>query len=446
MLTNELDRCSMNARKKPSDLKAQLVLLLISSILFLPVMSWGASIEEWDINRVVEIGLAYSPKLTGAQQTVKGAEARVEQSLSSYYPSLALQMDYTRLQGTSSSNANPFALSNGARDFYTSSFVLSQNIYDFGRRKYRVEASRYDVKTLQWDFRDVRLAVIDAIKESYYGVLLADRTIKVRQDDLERTKEHLRQAETFFKVGTRPKIDVTQAEVAVITAQKALLQAQNDARVGRVVLLQNMGLGSAPVFSLKDDLEVGRVNWQLEDLKKETLRNNPILNRLQSAISSTEAQEKLAQSDYWPFLDGTANYGWTGSSYPPSDSTWNFGVQLTFPLFAGFQTRGKVSEARALLGQAKATFDEQTLEVLGNLENQYLSLLLAEKQIEVATEALRSARENFSLSTGRYKAGVGTMLEVSDAQVSLAQSETDHIQALFNYKIACFRLERIVGR
>lgn len=401
--------------------------------------------EEWDLNQVLDIGLKQSPRLTGAREAVKGGEARVEQKFASYYPSLNLNSDYTRFKSASSRTAGPFAVSTGPSDLYTTSFDASQDIYDFGRRKYRVAASRYDVRGLQWDFRDVRLAVIDDLKEAYYGVLAVDRTVKVRQDDVTRRQEHLRQAETFLKVGTRPKIDVTQAQVDLIRARQALLQAQSDARVIRVTLLKAMGLETGPTFSLKDDLDIGRVNWQLEELKQATLANNPALNRLQASLDSAQALEEAARRDYWPALAGTASYGWSGSTHP-SDPSWDVGLQLQIPLFSGFQTRGRVAEARAFAGQTKANLITQKLEILSSLESQFQGLVLADAQIAVSTEALRSAGENFELASGRYKAGVGTMLEVTDAQVSLIQAETDYIQALYNYKIARFRVERIVGR
>ena len=86
------------------------------------------------------------------------------------------------------------------------------------------------------------------------------------------------------------------------------------------------------------------------------------------------------------------------------------------------------------------------MEILSDLQNQYLNLLLAEKQIQVAEESQLKANENLELAEGRYKAGVGTMLEVTDARVSWIQAENDRIQSLYDYKTARFKLERTLGR
>jgi outer membrane protein len=199
---------------------------------------------------------------------------------------------------------------------------------------------------------------------------------------------------------------------------------------------------------LKDDLEVDQVQWNLEDLKKEALAAQPTLNRLRTLVQYWEAQVKVAERDYWPKLGGTANWGRAGTeiSSVTVNESWNVGVQLTVPIFSGYATRAKVEENRAVLSQAKANARNQELQILSALESGYLNLILAGKQIEVAKEALRTARENLDLAEGRYQAGVGTMLEVTDARVSWIQSENDYIQSFYDYRIARYSLERTLGR
>jgi len=72
---------------------------------------------------------------------------------------------------------------------------------------------------------------------------------------------------------------------------------------------------------------------------------------------------------------------------------WTVGLQLNIPIFSGFETKSRLAEVKAILSQAKANEETKRLEVLTELEGQYLNLLLAEKQIEVAEENLRKARE-----------------------------------------------------
>lgn len=412
--------------------------------------------EEWDLRTCLDMGLKRNPTILGAAKAIEGAQARVTQNLSAYYPNIFGETDYSHYKVNSSGNGSSLTnvntgsglagINSGANDLSTYFLGLSQNIYDFGRREYKVQASREDLKTFQWTLKDVRLSVIDSIRQAYYGVLLTQRIVLVRKEDLERTQEHLKQAQGFYQVGLKAKIDVTQAEVAVINAQKGLLQAENDVRQARVTLAAAIGLEQPPEVTLKDDLETGRVDWNLEDLKKEALEKDPVLNRLRAVITFGEAQVEEAKREFWPTLTGSAKYGFNNGSNYNNDQTWTVGLQLNIPIFTGYFTQAKLAENQAALNQAKANERTQRLLVLSNLQNQYLSQVLADKQIEVAKESLRSATENLDLATGRYKAGIGAMLDVTDARGSYVQSENDYNQALYNYTIARYKVERALGR
>lgn len=421
--------------------------LLVSLVLFLTSGRAGAA-EDWDLTRCLEIGLKQNPRLIAAERAVEGARSRVVQFRSDYYPDFFVETDYARYKGTLSSTSNTGSASASDLDSYVMYLGLNQNIYDFGRREYKVLASREDLRAYQWDWKDVRLAVIEEIRQSYYGVLLAGRSEKVRGEELDRAQLFLRQARGFYQVGLKPKIDVTQAELEVSKAQKALLKAQNDVQLSLVTLNKSLGLDEAPPYRLRDDLETERVDWVLADLKKEALETQPVLNRLRTLVQYWEAQVKAAERDFWPKLGGTARWGRSSAEIPLVNysESWNVGLQLNIPIFSGFESRGKLDEYRAALSQAKANARNQELQISSDVQNQYLNLVLAGKQIEVAREAVRTARENLDLAQGRYQAGVGTMLEVNDARVSWVQAENDYTQALYDYRIARFKLERTLGR
>ncbi len=287
------------------------VLSVFMSIL---VGKTSAGAEEWDLNYCLELGLKQNPKIIAAEKAAEAAKARVVQFQADYYPNLALEGDATRYNG----NLNSSSRSTATSDYnqYLVSLGLTQNIYDFGRREYKVQAAKEDLKAYGWDLKDIRLGVIDEIRQGYYGVLLADRGEKVREKELERTQLFLRQAQGFYQVGLKPRIDVTQAELQLIQAQKALLKAKNDLSVSRVNLQKSLGLDYSRDYTLKDDLEADRVQWNLGDLRKEALAGQPTLNRLRVLIQYWEAQVKVAERDYWPRLDALANWGRNGSDYP----------------------------------------------------------------------------------------------------------------------------------
>ncbi len=148
---------------------------------FVSILLWntGAEAEVWDLNRCLELGLKQNPKIIAAEKAAEAAKARVVQVQSDYYPNVSIESDYARSSGitsTSSTSTSPSpSASSSDNNQYLLFLGLTQNIYDFGRREYKVLASQEDLKAFGWDLKDTRLGVIDEIRQSYYAVLLADR-------------------------------------------------------------------------------------------------------------------------------------------------------------------------------------------------------------------------------------------------------------------------------
>jgi outer membrane protein len=115
------------------------------------------------------------------------------------------------------------------------------------------------------------------------------------------------------------------------------------------------------------------------------------------------------------------------------------------PLFEGGLTRGKVGEARANQLIVEAQRDTLRQSVLIELSQAYADMESARVRIDVMESSLQKARENLSIAQGRYEAGVGPYIEITDAQVSAVNAETDHVQALYDYQLAVARLLKATG-
>ena len=118
---------------------------------------------------------------------------------------------------------------------------------------------------------------------------------------------------------------------------------------------------------------------------------------------------------------------------------------MSIPIFSGFSTKHQISEAKANL--LVLTANEETLRqsVLLEVQQAYLNLTEAGERITVAELTAKQAQENFDIANGRYAAGVGNPIEVTDADVALSNAKTAHNQALYDYKVARASLEKAMG-
>lgn len=432
--------------------------LALSCLCFLPVAA-GAQEEmmkqgdQLTLQRCVDIGLRQHPTVIAARNNVIASQSRVYAARSNYYPQIATSSSYSRIKpmtgvqraadtgipGTTPSTAT------SSYDSYTSSLTLSQNIYDFGRTGSQVDIQKFNLDASRQDLDTTINQVVFEVKQAYFGVLQSQRNRVVAEETVVQFQKHLEQARGFFEVGTKPKFDVTKAEVDLSNAKLSLIKAENAVKVSKVVLDNAMGVPEAPAYTVEDNLAFQKFGMPFQEALEAAYKNRPDLQSLVSRRMSIERSIDLARADFYPVLTGNAAYNRGGSSFFRNEG-WNVGVALAFPIFSGFLTKNQVEEARANLAAAKANEETLKQSIYLDIQQAYLNLGVAEDSIANTLLTVQQATENFEIANGRYAAGVGNPIEVTDAEVSLTNAKTSHIQALYDYKVAQANLERAMGR
>jgi outer membrane protein TolC len=181
-------------------------------------------------------------------------------------------------------------------------------------------------------------------------------------------------------------------------------------------------------------------------LRQEALEDRAELKRLHALENAAAAGVKVARSGELPILSGTASAGRASKDFPPSGDTWNLGVNLTVPLFTGYATTEQIREAKAAVRAVQAQQANQRLLVLKQVESAWLLAREALARFASTDKEVAAARENQALAAERYREGVGTIIEVSDAQSQALEAETAHVQAIYDSRIAIAQIERAVGK
>ncbi|MBI4848674.1 MAG: TolC family protein [Nitrospirae bacterium] len=399
--------------------------------------------ETLSLQRCIDISLLRQPNIHAATSAVDASLSRVGQSQANYYPQINLTSGYSRISPVSSSKTNVSG-SLSSFDQYSSSVSLSQNIYDFGKTLTQVKIQNFNLDSSRSDLENVFEQTVFNVKQAYYGVLAAQRNVVVAVDSVKQFQLHLEQARGFYEAGAKPRFDVTKAEVDLGNAKLNLITAGNALKISRVVLNNAMGVPDAPEYGIEDNLDFSKYEITFDKALETAYANRPDLKSLIFRRQATESSIDLAIRSYYPSLSGNAAYNWSGEKFP-LDHGWEAGVTLSFPLFSGFLTKYQVEESRANLNVIKA--NEETLRqgVILDIQQAYLDLQQAEERINTAGLNVKQAEENFEIANGRYAAGVGSPIEVTDAEVSLINAKTAYNQALYDYKIARSSLEKAMG-
>src|SRR2546422_426252 len=165
-------------------------------------------------------------------------------------------------------------------------------------------------------------------------------------------------------------------------------------------------------------------------------------------VSAAEATERQTFRNFFPDISGTGSYGGSqlGGNQPQLNENWTLGLTLSWSLFDGGNRLAKYQEAKASLEGAKQRVKSTELDIIQNVEQAEIAVEETQERIQAAQALVASAQENFRLAQGRFDAGVGTILELTDAQLALTQAQNTESQALADYRIALARLDRSVGR
>jgi outer membrane protein len=242
----------------------------------------------------------------------------------------------------------------------------------------------------------------------------------------------------------RAKIDVTNAGVSLGQAKLDLINADNAYKVAKVTLNNAMGLPGAPQYEIEETLAFKDYPIDLDTALKRGYENRPDLQAAKARSEAAQRSIDVAQKGYYPVLSGNAQYGWSGQDLP-LEKGWTLGATLDFPLFSGYLTKYQVEEMRYNLDTAKANEASVRQGIALDVQQAYYNLQGAREKVGVAELTMKQAQENRELAQGRYSAGVGNTIEVTDAVVAEVNARTSLIRASYDYRIAVANLEQAMG-
>ena len=395
------------------------------------------------IDECIAIALEGQPTIQERLAAYAAARYRVNQAFAPLLPQLSAQVGASRSHNTILSGNQPTLQDRQLADTFAAQLLLSQLLFDFGKNLAATDAAR---KLAEVEVENVELQrqlISATVKEAYTNTLFSQRLIRVQEQAQERAELNLRSAKGFFEVGTRPKSDVARAEVDVANAKLDLIRAKNALRSAIVALNTAMAINVDTWTQIVDNLIYQAVVLDRQQLRSESLRQRPEYRSAKLTAAAAEARERKAFRDFLPDLTGQGAYGATQKDL---NEAWSIGLSLNWSFFDGGGRIARYQEAKALLEGARAAVKSTELSILQNVEQAEIAVEETAERIQAAQALVASAQENFRLAQGRFDAGVGTILELTDAQLALTQAQNTESQALADYRIALARLDRAVGR
>jgi outer membrane protein len=400
------------------------------------------------LEECIAIALEAQPRIQATLADYAAARYRVNQAFSPLLPQLTgvvstIKSNVPTITTNAAGINVPTTQTRNFGDSLLAQVQLSQLLFDFGKNLAATDAARKLAEVAVEDVELQRQLISLTVKEAYTNTLFSQRLIRVQEQAVERAELNLRSAKGFFDVGTRPKSDVARAEVDVANARVDLIRARNALRTAIVALNIAMAIDVDSPTQIVDNLIYQPVTLDRPQLRADSLRQRPEYRQSQLRASAAEATERQTFRNFFPDVTGTGAYGAAQSQL---NESWTVGLSLNWTLFDGGNRIARYQEAKANVEGARARVKSTELDIIQNVEQAEIAVEEAQERIQAAQTLVASAQENFRLAQGRFDAGVGTILELTDAQLALTQAQNTESQALADYRIALARLDRAVGR
>jgi len=419
---------------------------VLSLMGLLPTEAAPQSAPKLNLKEAEAMALGNHPLLQAANYDAQAASQITREAKSAYYPTANGSVTGAAALSNSRIAAgylnNPLILnreSNGVE--------VQQLITDFGRTSNLVGSARLGARAATAGAQQTAQDVLLAVNRAYYDVLRAEAVLKVAEETVKARQILAEQVTTLEKNKLKSMLDVSFAEVNLAQARLLLVQAENNEQASYADLATALGLANPQPFDLAEEPMPPAPLPDPTDLIVQALQDRPDLS---SARFSHEAAVRYARAerDLWmPTISATGAAGLTPAyQVPLSDRYAAAGINVNIPIFNGFLYSARHQEANLRAKAADQAMRDLADRISRDVRTAWLDAGTAYQRLTVTAQLLKQATLALDLAQGRYKLGLSSIVELSQAQLNLTQAQIADTSAKYDFQIQSAVLSYQVGQ
>ena len=415
------------------------------------------------LDTAVQRALDHNPSVTASQEGATAAGYRVDQARVGFFPQILVSLNYHR--ATMNSPIPPYAsdlasspagaafasfLSRETWDSYDNfalSASLNQTLWDGMRTIGTYQAAEDLAEGAQADAVGARDGVCLQVTQAYFTALATQEAVAASLETKRQMDQHVYVAREQMAAEVRQRIDVARAQADQASANMAVLRARNGYDLARLNL--NAAMGSRGLADYRVARPARAAEEPIPDIDsavRTALDKRPEHRSLAAKLHASEHLVTVANSGWWPTVSAQA--AWSNSGYDLSDLpfNWSLGLTATWSALGGLQAYPAAREAEANERAVRANLDNLELGVRSEIQSAVVAYREARERLKPTAALVAAAQETLRLAEGRYQAGAGSIVEVTDAEALYTQARLQAIQADFDLEVARVRLRKALGQ
>lgn len=417
------------------------------------------------LDDAVRIGMKENRDLEIARLDRDMAGQKVRQSWSEVLPHVSSSFSYTRtlkpsvmffpLGAFTGGDPNQFSAIRVSQDnAYTGALNLNQTLFKLSAFA-GIKAASLVKKISAESYRNVNAEVVTAIRKAYFDALIASEKLKLVDESISRWEQSRKDTNALFRQGVVADLDTLKAYLSVENLKPDLIRARSNVSITTTNLKTVMGIDQNTELALSDALIFHEISspFDVASAYAEALEKRPDVQSLSLQLDAEDEKVMAARSEGLPTL---AAFGQVeaqtqfNDGKPLDKSRWpvssTVGLQLSMPIFSGFGTSAKIEQSKITRLQTRTRFEDLKAKVRAEVEIRLSNLAEARQRIEVQSKTIKVAERSYSITRLRLREGIGSLLELTDAELQLNTAKTNYLQAVYDYLVASVELEKSLGR
>jgi outer membrane protein TolC len=314
------------------------------------------------------------------------------------------------------------------------------------RKKYHDRGSSFH------NYVRARSDLILAVKEGYYNLLKAKMLLDVAEDAVKRGEERLRVVQSRYDLGAASMSDVLKAKVQYGNDKLDRLSKTNAYKLATANLAYSMGIDVNRDFKVAEEMPERHIDISFGDAFSEALSRNPDYRKARFDLYGARDQKLMAYSNFLPSLSvglsHSTNVGKFGdlTDFEMPNASYYLSASVNFNIFNGASDYATLRASQKNVDTYEQNLEDTKNRVALEIKQAFLDIEQSGEARKLAEESVAAAQEDLNLVREKYNLGAATILEVLDAEVSFKEAQTNRVQAIFDYNLAIFRLEKVIGR
>lgn len=343
------------------------------------------------------------PDLISAQAKIKESQATKDITASGVWPQINANAGFSRT-GNEKTNETTHSTTKSISDAYSYGLSGSLLIFDGLKSMREIQSASKNIEALEEAYRFSSATIRFNLRSAFIDLLKAQELVVVAKEILKIREKNLELISLRYQSGLEHEGAFLTAQADVSQANLDVKQAQRDVVLAQKKLNKEMGRNEFVPIEVKADFFV-TTDVQQEPNFEDIIKKNPSLLQAVAKKEASALNVKASYSNFFPQLSGNVGVERSGSDWAPQDDGWSVGLRVTVPIFEGKLKTAQVSQAKALLEQAKANEKSVKNSLMVNLTDAWLSLQNAVENVDVQRKALEATMKRSSIAEAQYSIG-----------------------------------------